>query len=75
MQEEYNALIQNGTRTLVPAFNTTNIVGSKWVFILKLNLDGFLEWYKAYLVANMFNLEAGTDYHDKFSPLVKPTTI
>lgn len=35
MQEEYNALIQNGTWTLVPASNATNIVGSKWVFKLK----------------------------------------
>lgn len=29
MQEEYNALIQNGTWTLVAVTNATNIVGSK----------------------------------------------
>lgn len=40
MQEEYNALIQNGTWTIVPASNATNIVGSKLVFKLKLNPDG-----------------------------------
>lgn len=34
MHEEYNALIQNGTWTLVPSSITKNIVVCKWVFKL-----------------------------------------
>ncbi|XP_075099023.1 uncharacterized protein LOC142175915 [Nicotiana tabacum] len=75
IQEEYNALIPNSSWTLVPITNATNIVSSKWVFKLKLNSDGSIETYKARLVAKGFNQEAGIDYHEILSPVVKPTTI
>ncbi|XP_071727594.1 uncharacterized protein [Rutidosis leptorrhynchoides] len=52
MNEEYNALIKNGTWTLVPRPTNTNIVRSMWLFKQKFNADGTLSRYKARLVAN-----------------------
>lgn len=37
---------------------------------LKLNPNGSIDHYKARL--DGFNQEEGVDYHDKFSPVVKP---
>ncbi|XP_071699143.1 uncharacterized mitochondrial protein AtMg00810-like [Rutidosis leptorrhynchoides] len=42
MTEEYNALIKNGTWTLVPRPTNTNIVHSMWLFKKKFNADGTL---------------------------------
>jgi hypothetical protein len=42
MEEEYGALISNGTWELVPRPQGSNIVTSKWVFIYKLCADGTL---------------------------------
>ncbi|XP_010243265.1 PREDICTED: uncharacterized protein LOC104587377 [Nelumbo nucifera] len=54
MQSEYDALIRNGTWSLVPVPPNANIVGCKWIFKLKRNSDGSLAHYKARLVARGF---------------------
>ena len=55
MQDEHNALQKNGTWTLVPAETATKLVGNKWVFRVKYNLDGSIFKYKAQLVAKGFH--------------------
>lgn len=75
MHEEIQALHQNGTWELVPRLPDMNIIGSKWVFKTKLKSDGSLERLKARLVAKGFNQVASVDFHEIFSPVIKPTTI
>lgn len=75
MQAEYLALMINGTWSLIRPPPNANVIGCKWVYRVKLKLDGTIDWYKARFVAKGFHQEEGMDYFDTFSLVVKPTTI
>jgi Reverse transcriptase (RNA-dependent DNA polymerase) len=51
------------------------VVGCKWVYKIKRHVDGSLERYKARLVAKGFHQEAGVDFFDTFSLVVRPNII
>jgi hypothetical protein len=75
MQEEYSALEKNKTWSLVPLLPNRQAIGCKWVFCVKENIDGTVNKYKARLVAKGFHQQHGFDFHETFSPVIKPVTI
>ena len=75
MSEKFNTLVYNNTSALVPPHPSQNIVRCQWIYKIKCNLDGSISRYKACLVANRFYQCPDIDFHDTFSPIVKPTTI
>ncbi|GJW08305.1 putative RNA-directed DNA polymerase [Tanacetum coccineum] len=75
MKEEYDALMKNGTWSLVPRASTTNVVDGKWVYRLKRDKNGAIIRYKARFVAKGCRQQPGIDFHETFSPVVKSTTI
>ena len=75
MTDEYTALMQNGTWTLVPCPSGANIVSGKWIFKHKFDSTGALTRYKARWVVRGFSQQPGVDFDETFSPVVKPATI
>ena len=65
----------NGTWTLVPRPAGSKVIGSKWVFKVRRNVDGSIDRYKAQLVAKGYNQQPGFDYLEVFAPTVRLSSI
>ena len=75
MAAEFNALVANGTWTLVPSSHSQNVVGNKWVFRVKRKANGTVDKFKTRLIAKGFHQRLGVDFKETFSLVNKPTTI
>jgi hypothetical protein len=75
MANEFNALLKNGTRTLVHSQSSMNIVGCKSVFKIKRMANESVNRYKARLVAKGFHQQSDLDYAETYSPVIKPVTV
>ncbi|KAG8486207.1 hypothetical protein CXB51_019494 [Gossypium anomalum] len=74
-QAEYQALLSNHTWDLMPLPVGRRAVGCKWISKVKRNDDGSVARYKGRLVVKGYLQEAGINFHETFSPVVKPTMI
>jgi hypothetical protein len=75
MASEFEALQRQSTWSLVPSSPAQNVIGCRWFYKIKRNTDSSVSWYKARLVAKGFHQQAGVDYVETFSSVVKPPTI
>ncbi|XP_031253543.1 uncharacterized protein LOC116111503 [Pistacia vera] len=75
MSKEIKALEDNHTWSLVTLAPGKSPIGCKWVYKLKFNADGTLERYKVRLVAKGYTQQAGIDYEETFSPVVKMVIV
>ena len=70
MVEEMDALDKNESQDLIELPTRRKIVGRKLMFKNKLNVEGKMEKYKAFLVATGYSEVEGTDFGDFFLILV-----
>ncbi|XP_039158376.1 MDIS1-interacting receptor like kinase 2 [Eucalyptus grandis] len=75
MEAELQALIDNKTWDLVTMPPNCKPIGCIWVYKIKYRAHGFVERFKAHLVAKGFTQREGFDYHRTFSPIAKDVTI
>jgi len=74
MDQEYTALTERRTWTLIPHPRNTNIVTYRWIFTVKYKPVGTIDRYKARLVARGFTQTYGIDYKET-SPVVRLNSI
>jgi hypothetical protein len=75
MEDEYGALMSNGTWELDFRPRGSNVITGKWIFTHKLRADGSFDRYKAHWVLKGFTQRPGVDYDETFNPVVKPATV
>ena len=51
------------------------MIGSKWIYSVKVHSDGSLDRYKARSVAQGYKQEYGIDYEETFAPVAKMTIV
>lgn len=69
------ALKKNGTWEIVDLPRNKVLVGCKWVYTVKLKLNGSIDRYKACLVAKGYTQTYGIDYQETFAFVAKLNSI
>lgn len=75
MTQEFEALHANHTWDLLPLPLDKRAIGCKCVYKVKHKTDGSIEKFKARLVLKGYTQQAGIDYTETFSRVVKMTTV
>ena len=75
MKEELRMIEKNDTWELVDRPQHRNVIGVKWVYRTKLNVDGSVNKYKAKLVVKGYSQVFGVDFSKTFAPIARLDTI
>ncbi|KAM2091058.1 hypothetical protein ACFX1T_029593 [Malus domestica] len=75
MKTELDMIEKNNTWQLVERPYDKPVIGVKWVYKTKLNLDGTVQKNKARLVAKGYSQKPGIDYNETFAPVARLDTI
>ena len=70
MKSEMQSMHDNQVWTLIDPPDNVKTIGYKWVFKKKIDVDGKVHTYKAWLVTKGFKQTHGIDYDKTFSPVV-----
>ena len=75
MELEMKSLSDNEVWELIELPKGCKLVGSKWVYKIKVDGDGYTERFNARLVAQGFTQTKGADYDETFSPVVRMESL
>lgn len=75
IKEEYATLVKNAICSLVPRTTQQRLIGNKWVYKVKFNIDESLAKYKGSLVAKGFQQIMGVNCFETFSIVIKAATV
>ncbi|KAJ1530171.1 hypothetical protein ONE63_005102 [Megalurothrips usitatus] len=74
MEDELNSFESNRVWSLEAPANGAQVVGNKWVFKKKVDIDGST-LYRARLVTKGYTQTYGVDYFETFAPVVRRETL
>ncbi|KAM0981509.1 hypothetical protein ACFX19_014809 [Malus domestica] len=75
MSTEIEMIEKNDTWELVKRPFDKPVIGVKWVYNTKLNLDGSVQKNKARLVAKGYSQKPEVDFNETFAPMARLDTI
>lgn len=75
MEEEIEAIERNDTWELVSLPKGKHVIGVKWVYKTKSNIEGKIERHKERLVVKGYKQQHGRDYAETFVPVTQMKTV
>ena len=75
MQEELNQFERNKVWKLVPKPKNRTIIGTKWVYMNKMDEVGIVTRNKARLVAKGYSQQEGIDFDETYAPVARLEAI
>lgn len=75
MQAKYKSLLENETWELTELAIRCKAVNCKWIYSLKIKIDGTVNHFKVRLVAKGCSLKYGVNFIETYSPTVKYDSI